>query len=228
VEKRGLDERPGHHEAIIDEATYNAAITGARKRFSPGERPRPHRLYLLKGVIACEHGHPMHGDCKVSRGQEWRYYRCRLCDAPSVSADAAERVVIDAISKMTLPPSVIDQARAELARRLDVPQADLAGTKRKRLEGRLNRLTQLYGWGELGADDYRRQMTETRAMLAELPDWRRTSSRRPGLSSRSSCSSSWSASRLRIGRLTRTPSSGRHRPGRSSGKVRCYGAPGRF
>jgi len=44
------------------------------------------------------------------------------------------------------------------------------GTKRQRLEGRLNRLTQLYGWGELEADDYRRQMTETRAMLAELPD----------------------------------------------------------
>ena len=39
VEKRGLDERPGHHEAIIDEATYNAALIGARNRFSPGERP---------------------------------------------------------------------------------------------------------------------------------------------------------------------------------------------
>jgi hypothetical protein len=52
----------------------------------------------------------------------------------------------------------------------DVPQTDLVGTKRQRLEGRLNRLTQLYGWGELEADDYRRQMTETRAMLAELPD----------------------------------------------------------
>jgi hypothetical protein len=44
------------------------------------------------------------------------------------------------------------------------------GTKRRRLEGRLNRLTQLYSWGELEADEYRRQMTETRAMLAELPD----------------------------------------------------------
>jgi hypothetical protein len=71
---------------------------------------------------------------------------------------------------MTLPATVIDQARAELARRLDVPQTDLVGTKRQRLEGRLNRLTQLYGWGELEADDYRRQMNETRAMLAELPN----------------------------------------------------------
>lgn len=170
VEKRGLDERPGQHDAIIDEGTYNAALIGARTRFRPGQRARPYRVYLLKGVLSCSRGHPMHGDCKVSRGQEWRYYRCRLCDAPSVPADAAEQLVIDAISKMTLPPNVIDHARAELARRLDVPQADLVGTKRQRLETRLNRLTQLYGWGELEAGDYRRQMNETRAMLAELPD----------------------------------------------------------
>ena len=150
-------------------------MIGARTRFHPGERPKPHRVYLLKGVISCENGHPMHGDCKVSRGQEWRYYRCRLCDAPSVPADTAEQVVIDAISEMTLSPSVIDQARTELARRLDVPVTDVVGTKRRRLESRLNRLTQLFGWGELEADDYRRQMNDTRAMLAELPDPNRPS-----------------------------------------------------
>jgi hypothetical protein len=71
---------------------------------------------------------------------------------------------------MMLLPSVIDQAREELARRLDVPATDVVGTKRRRLESRLNRLTQLYGWGELEADEYRRQMSDTRTMLAELPD----------------------------------------------------------
>jgi hypothetical protein len=34
----------------------------------------------------------------------------------------------------------------------------------------LVRLTQLFGWGELYGEDYRRQMAETRKMLAELPD----------------------------------------------------------
>ena len=132
---------------IIDEATYNAAIIGARNRFQSRRAPEAASPVSAERVIACDYGHPMHGDCKVSRGQEWRYYRCRLCDAPSVPADAAERVVIEAVSEMTLPASVIDRARAELARRLDVPQADLACTKRRRLEGRLDRLTQLYGWG---------------------------------------------------------------------------------
>jgi DNA invertase Pin-like site-specific DNA recombinase len=170
VEKRGLDERPGHHEPIIDEVTYNAGLIAARRRFRPGERPKAHRLYLLKGVISCENDHPMHGACRVSRGQEWRYYVCRKCRTPSVWADDAERLVLEAIKTMTLPPKAIDEARAELARRLQVPDADLVGAKRRRLETRLTRLTQLFGWGELSGEDYRRQMNETRTMLAELPD----------------------------------------------------------
>jgi DNA invertase Pin-like site-specific DNA recombinase len=170
IEKRGLDERPGHHDAIIDEPTYNAGLIGARTRFRPGPRPKAHRLYLLKGVLVCETGHPMHGECRVARGQEWRYYVCRSCGAPSVPADDAERLVIEAIKTMTLPPKAIDQARAELARRLDVPDADVVGAKRRRLETRLNRLTQLYGWGDISADDYRRDTAQTHTLLAELPD----------------------------------------------------------
>jgi Recombinase len=170
VEKRGLDERPGHHEPMVDEATYNAALIGSRRRFRPGVRPKAHRLYLLKGVITCENGHPMHGACRVSRGQEWRYYVCRKCRTSSARADAAEHVVLEAIKTMTLPPKAIDEARAELARRLQVPNTDLVGAKRRRLANRLDRLTQLFGWGELTGEDYRRQMAETRALLAELPD----------------------------------------------------------
>ncbi len=170
VEKRGLDERPGHHEAIIDEATYNAGLIGARARFRPGQRPKAHRLYLLRRVISCENGHPMHGEARVSRGKEWRYYACRRCHAPSLPADDAERVVIEAIGTMRLPPRAIDEARAELARRLDVPQADVVGTKRRRLEARLGKLPKLYSWGDLDDDEYQREMAETRRMLAELPD----------------------------------------------------------
>ena len=170
IEKRGLDERPGHHEPIIDEPTYNAGLIGARMRFHPGQRPKAHRLYLLKGVLSCENGHPMHGEARNSRGQEWRYYVCRRCRVPSVPADGAERVVVDAIKKMKLPPKAIDEARAELARRLQVPDANLVGAKRRRLETRLAKLPKLYSWGDLSDDDYRREMSETRTMLAELPD----------------------------------------------------------
>ena len=147
VEKRGLDERPGHHEAILDEATYNAARIGSRRRFRPCERPKAHRLYLLSRVICCENGHPMHGACRVARGQEWRYYVCRKCHTASVRADSAEQLVIEAINTMTLPPKAIDGARAELARRLDIPDGDVVGVKRRRLEARLAKLPKLFSWG---------------------------------------------------------------------------------
>jgi hypothetical protein len=47
---------------------------------------------------------------------------------------------------------------------------DLVGAKRRRLENRLVCLTQLFGWGELSGEDYRREMADTHSMLAELPD----------------------------------------------------------
>ena len=75
-----------------------------------------------------------------------------------------------AVSKVVCGIVAIDEARAELARRLDVPDGDLVGAKRRRLETRLERLTQLFGWGELSGEDYRHQMAGTRMMLAELPD----------------------------------------------------------
>jgi DNA invertase Pin-like site-specific DNA recombinase len=170
VEKRGLEERPGHHEPIIDDLTYNAGLVGSRGRSHPGTRPKPHRLYLLRRVLSCENGHAMHGACRVSRGHEWRYYVCRKCSAPSVPAQEAEAAVIEAIRTMVLPSKAIDEARRELARRLDVPDADLVGSKRSRLESRLARLTKLFSWSEISDEEYRTQMAETRAMLAELPD----------------------------------------------------------
>ena len=115
----------------LDEPTYNVGLIGARTRFRPGQRSTPHRLYLLRGVISCAYGHPMHGECRVSRGHEWRYYACRRCGVPSVPADDAEHVVIAAIKTMTLPPRANDKARAEFARRLGVPAGDLVGAKRR-------------------------------------------------------------------------------------------------
>ena len=101
VEKRGLDERPGHHEAIIDEATYNAGLIGARTRFHPGQRPKAHRFYLLRRVISCENGHPMHGECPRIPGRGVAVLRLPRCRVPSLPADDAERVVVEAIRTMT-------------------------------------------------------------------------------------------------------------------------------
>ena len=62
------------------------------------------------------------------------------------------------------------RARAELARRLKVPDGDLVGAKRRRIETRLSKLPKLYSCGDLTDEDSCREMAETRTMLAELPD----------------------------------------------------------
>ncbi len=68
VEKRGLDERPGHHEAIIDEATYNAALIGARTRFQSRRAPE------AASPVSAQGGHRLRErapDARRLRGVAW-------------------------------------------------------------------------------------------------------------------------------------------------------------
>ena len=76
VEKRGRDERPGRHEPILTEAEYRqtTAAIGARTRV--GNKPKPFRHYVLRGLLYCECGTRMRGEAHLQRGTERRYYRC--------------------------------------------------------------------------------------------------------------------------------------------------------
>jgi hypothetical protein len=69
----------------------------------------------------------------------------------------------------TRPEDRIGAAREELARRLRAPQPGTADKERERLETRLRKLGDLYGWGDLSEADYRRRVSEVRAQLAALP-----------------------------------------------------------
>ena len=53
VEKRGRDERPGRHEAILDEAqvAWTTAAIAAWRRV--GNKPMPFRTYALRGLLFC-------------------------------------------------------------------------------------------------------------------------------------------------------------------------------
>lgn len=172
VEKRGMDERPGRHEAIVDDDEYSRAVAGVIER-SRGRirRPPKRRLYLLAGILHCgDCRHRMIGQTQMSRGQEWRYYICRRCPAPSVRGDEAERAVVSELLMLPpMSPAAIDAARRELHERLSVPQTNLADKQRERLEKRLSRLRQQHEWGDIADEEYRAKMAETRSQLAILP-----------------------------------------------------------
>ena len=132
IEKRGRDERPGLHESILTEAEYRATMTAIAARTRAGNKPAPFRFYVLRGLAFCICGTRMRGEAHVQRGTEIRYYRCpnRACRARRVPAEIVEAEVLAAVKEAVLPTALIDAARAELRRRLAVPQVAVSGRQR--------------------------------------------------------------------------------------------------
>ena len=172
VEKRGRDERPGRHEAILSDAEYRRTMAAIAARTLVGNKPRPFRTYSLRGLLYCSCGTRMRGEAHVQRGTELRYYRCPTlgCHARRCPADSVETEVLTAIAQGVLPESVIEAARTELRRRLETPEIAMAGRQRARLLTRLEQLQKQHAWGDLDDAAYQAQRDATRAALADLPD----------------------------------------------------------
>lgn len=172
VEKRGRDERPGQHEPILSEAAYRATMAAIAARTRTGNKPRPFRDYVLRGLLTCSCGTRMRGEAHLQRGTEIRYYRCPTlgCRARRCPADLVEATVLAAIAEAVLPSAVIDAARDSLRRRLEMPEVAVSGRQRARLLTRLEQLKKQHGWGDLSDADYQAQRDVVRVALRELPD----------------------------------------------------------
>jgi DNA invertase Pin-like site-specific DNA recombinase len=172
VEKRGRDERPGRHEPILSEPEYQRTIAAIAGRRRVGNKPRPFRHYVLRGLLYCSCGTRMRGEAHLQRGTERRYYRCPTlgCRARRSPADQVEESVLATIARAVLPDAVIDAARTELRRRLQTPEVAVAGRQRARLLTRLEQLKKQHGWGDLSDADYQAQRDAVRTALAALPD----------------------------------------------------------
>ena len=188
VKKRGLDIRPGTHDAILDQETYDGAVAGMEKRKrrkGKGSRGRK-RDYLLRGLVHCSCGARMRGGAKVSRGNDWRYYTCPvaeersaifgadgkpvICPEKSVRADDAEAVVLAAVAQLSLPDEAIRDARDELRRRLRAPASGTSDKERARLQQRIENLRKQHEWGDISDNEYRSGRADAEAQLAGIPD----------------------------------------------------------
>ena len=178
VEKRGRDERPGRHEPILTQAEYDRTTAAIAARRRAGNKPKPFRTYALAGLAFCACTTRMRGEAHVQRGTDRRYYRCptRGCPAHRTAADVLEAAVLSSIADATLPDSVVEAARSELRNRLQVPGVPSVGQQRARLERRLEKLKQLFTWGDMSEQDYFRERDEVRSALADLPDGDRVAS----------------------------------------------------
>jgi DNA invertase Pin-like site-specific DNA recombinase len=172
VEKRGRDERPGRHDPILTEPEYRRTTAAIAARTRVGNKPRPFRHYVLRGLVFCGCGTRMRGEAHLQRGTERRYYRCPTlgCRARRCPADVVEAEVLAAIAGGVLPSTVLDAARAELRQLLETPEIASAGRRRARLLTRLEQLKKQHAWGDLSDADYQAARDTTRSALAELPD----------------------------------------------------------
>jgi DNA invertase Pin-like site-specific DNA recombinase len=172
LEKRGREERPGLHEPILAEAEYRATVAAVAARTWVGNKPSPYRHYVLRGLVLCACGTRMRGEAHVQRGTERRYYRCPTlgCRARRCPADLVEDLVMTNIAEATLPGSVIDTARSQLSRRLQIPEVAVSGRQRARLTIRLEQLRKQHGWGDITDAEYQSQRDAVRVALRDLPD----------------------------------------------------------
>lgn len=160
-----------HIPAIVDETLWGQVQESLSERRMPAGKTTG-RIYPLSRVLRCAScGYRMTGATNTSLV---RYYRCagryrfHVCDAPAIRADIAEEAFAGWIGGYQLP----DDWRSAVARtsldRLKVDERD----HRKGAEERLKRLRDLYSWGDIGEEEYRRQTSDIRASMVVV---------RPGL-----------------------------------------------
>lgn len=186
---RHTERRPGQHSPIITEAQFRAALAGveARKR-GRGKPPRSsRRRYLLRGLVQCGVcGTKMRGDARSKSDREYRYYGCPIadgrgrypgagdeelrCTGRRARAELAEAAVLAEVTRLVLPPEVLDAAREELARRLALPAPGTSVAQRSRLRTRLENLRKQHEWGDITDAEYQAKREETERQLILLPD----------------------------------------------------------
>lgn len=129
------------------------------------------RVYPLSRVLRCAKcGYKMTGVTAEGR----RYYRCMgrmnygLCDAAHIRAEVAEERFARWIGNYRLP----DDWRSAIARtKLDQVKVDVRD-RAASAEERLKRLRNLYAWGEIGEEEFRRETADIKSAMTVV---------RPGL-----------------------------------------------
>jgi site-specific DNA recombinase len=168
---------------VVSPATFTRARTQSEQNQRRNSGRPGHRFYLLKGLLVCACGRPMHGLAKHDR----RVYRCsgrdRLaaevggrCDASTRGAERLEALVWGSVVKVLSDPEVLlhkmkEHRQALDSRRVDAQSETQALRERlTRVERQLKRLLDAYLDEQLSKglfDEKRRDLEAQKATLTE-------------------------------------------------------------
>jgi site-specific DNA recombinase len=160
----------GQHKPLIDEATFLAARQAMRGRAaSAGARRRGSTVYSLSGLLRCSQcGERM----RVTRTERGRVrYHCRNkaqglgCTGGGSFLDVYEEQLIADLSAFELPETWKRKLIAQANEQAETPDLEL---QRQQLQTRLERLKELYAWGDLTRERYQRERDAIESELARL------------------------------------------------------------
>ena len=169
--RRVREWRDGQHPGLIAEDLFAAARRSVQSRAaSCGAERKGSSVYSLSGLLRCVHcGERM----RVMRTEKGRVrYHCRSkaqglgCTGSGSFLDTYEAQIVQDLAAFELPADWKEQILAEARR--DRQAQDDAEQQRWQLEGRLERLAELYAWGDLTRERYQAQRAAIEQELARL------------------------------------------------------------
>jgi hypothetical protein len=179
------EERPGNHEPLIDRALWESvqSIRQRRTHMRPASKRRaaglsgggrlgePDSIGILSAMARCAHcGAVLYWH----NGEDYwcsqrRKFGKSACDAPMILASRIDPLVLDVLRALTIPATVRDAVLAEVRRRLDHAVGP-DGNQRSALEAQLERLKDLYQFGDLERGAYLQKRRLIERQLARLPN----------------------------------------------------------
>jgi site-specific DNA recombinase len=167
--RRVRDWQRGQHAPLIDEATFAAARTAVASRATAVHAARRNAtVYSLSGLLRCAH---CREKMRVVRTENGRVrYHCRSkaqglgCSGKGSFLDVYEEQVLADLAGFTLPDDWRAWLLADAERRAD--EAGWRDGERRRLEARLARLRELYGWGDITREEYQSERDRLERELA--------------------------------------------------------------
>ena len=142
---------PAKHKAVIDAALFDAARREREQRATTSRSTvrRDRSTFSLSGLLRC-------GKCggtfnlQTTKGGVRCYCttkkQSRGCDAPSVLLAGIEAQVAEHLATFTIPADYRERLRAYVTHAQ--PEVTDTAAQRRRLENRLERAKELYGWGD--------------------------------------------------------------------------------
>ena len=161
---------PGQHEPIIPRELFDRVqeIRSKRKMGKTRTQNPSGNIFLLQGISYCARcGEPLW----VNNGQWRTYYLCSSarkgtsCGGKYVRADRLHEQIGAMMMQLQLPDDWKEQV-GEYANHVE-ERSDVE-TRRKNVQGRMNKIRDLYEWGHIPATEYRAKYNALQQELSTL------------------------------------------------------------